>query len=70
VPATQLWYKDTNVSGGVTYTYYVTAVNSAGESEKSNEVQATPEQAVPELWQYWLVVLLVVVFVALLRRKH
>ncbi len=42
VPATQLWYNDTNVTNGVTYTYYVTAVNSVGESEKSNEVQATP----------------------------
>ena len=70
VPAEQLWYNDTDVKGGVTYTYYVTAVNSEGESEKSNEVSATPEQAVPELQPYWLIVLFVVAIAALLRRKH
>ena len=42
VPASQLWYNDTNVSNGVSYTYYVTAVNSVGESERSNEVSAEP----------------------------
>ncbi len=42
VPASQPWFKDTNVVNGQTYTYYVTAVNSTGESPTSNEVQATP----------------------------
>ncbi len=40
--ANQLYYNDTSVINGVTYTYYITAVNSAGESNKSDEVQATP----------------------------
>ncbi len=43
VPPTQLYYNDTNVSNGITYTYYLTAMNSAGESDKSNDVYATPE---------------------------
>ncbi len=29
VPVTQLWYNDTNVVSGQTYTYYVTAVNTS-----------------------------------------
>lgn len=49
VPADQLWYNDTSVTGGVTYTYYVTSYNPAGESTPSNEVKATPGSAVPEL---------------------
>ncbi|NPA75764.1 MAG: fibronectin type III domain-containing protein, partial [Euryarchaeota archaeon] len=40
-------YKDTAVSNGVTYYYYVTAVNSVGESPKSNEVSATPKSSGP-----------------------
>ncbi|RKX37649.1 MAG: hypothetical protein DRP20_04400, partial [Thermotogae bacterium] len=35
---TKLWFNDTNVSAGVVYTYYVTAVTYIGEGEKSNEV--------------------------------
>ncbi len=46
VHASQLWYNDTLVTGGTTYYYYVTAVNSVGESDVSNESQATP--AIPE----------------------
>jgi hypothetical protein len=65
VPATQLWYNDTDVANGVTYTYYVTAVNSAGESDKSNEVQATPRGEIPEL--SWISVVLILLTVALLR---
>jgi len=42
VPATQLWYNDTKVENGVNYTYYVTVINSAGESSPSNKVEATP----------------------------
>ena len=36
-------YHDTGVTNGNTYWYYVTAVNSSGESDPSNEVSATPE---------------------------
>ena len=42
VSADQLWYNDTNVKNDVTYTYYITAINLAGESEYSNVVHATP----------------------------
>jgi len=37
-----LTYTDTSVTNGQTYYYQVTAVNSIGESEKSNEAYATP----------------------------
>ncbi len=36
-----LTYSDATVTNGVTYYYYVTAVNSVGESAKSNEASAT-----------------------------
>ncbi len=49
VSPNQTYYNDTNVVGGQTYTYYVTAINSAGESNPSNEVQATPPGTIPEL---------------------
>ncbi len=39
---TEVAYNDTSVTNGVTYYYYVTAVNSHGESDPSNEVNATP----------------------------
>jgi predicted phage tail protein len=42
VNASTLNFTDTNVSNGVTYYYYVTAVNEFGESEPSNEVSAVP----------------------------
>jgi hypothetical protein len=35
-------YADTGLTDGTTYYYQVTAVNSAGESQKSSEVSATP----------------------------
>jgi fibronectin type 3 domain-containing protein len=38
-------YTDTPVTNGVTYYYYVTAVNVIGESGRSNEVSATPVPA-------------------------
>ena len=40
---TGLSYNDTSVTNGNTYYYYVTAVNSVGESQPSNEVSATPK---------------------------
>jgi fibronectin type 3 domain-containing protein len=46
VPATQLWYNDTNVLNGVKYIYNVSAVNSIGEGPNSTDVNATPT-AVP-----------------------
>ncbi len=67
VPATQLWYNDTNVSAGIVYGYHVTAVNSMGESEKSNRVTATPSGEIPEL--SWLLVIALFVVVVLLRRR-
>ena len=42
VSSSILNYNDTNVANGITYSYYITAVNSVGESEKSNTVEATP----------------------------
>lgn len=41
LPATA--YTDTAVSSGTTYYYQVIAVNSAGESQASNEIAVTPE---------------------------
>jgi hypothetical protein len=40
-----LTYHDTSVANGQTYYYQVTAVNSIGESSRSNEVSATPSAA-------------------------
>ena len=45
-----LEYNDTSVTNGQTYYYYVTAVNSVGESAKSNEVSATPEESIEVIW--------------------
>jgi hypothetical protein len=42
VSAAQLWYNDTNIINGVTYTYNVSAINSIGEGNSSEEVSATP----------------------------
>jgi predicted phage tail protein len=42
VNASTLNFTDTNVSNGVAYYYYVSAVNEFGESESSNEVSAVP----------------------------
>jgi titin len=42
ISAGQLWFNDTGVSNGVSYTYKVSAVNIMGESPLSEEVNATP----------------------------
>ena len=39
---TNLSYRDSNVTSSVTYYYYITAVNSYGESDKSNIISARP----------------------------
>ena len=66
VPANQLWYNDTNVDNGQTYTYYVTAVNAAGESPKSDEVQATPERTPGAIIAMVLLSLIIVVLLSLI----
>jgi fibronectin type 3 domain-containing protein len=40
-------YTDTNVTNGTTYYYVATAVNAAGESGNSNEVNAKPQAPLP-----------------------
>ncbi|MFX1255693.1 MAG: PQQ-binding-like beta-propeller repeat protein [Promethearchaeota archaeon] len=40
---TSLSHNDTTVTNGLNYTYYVTAVNIAGESNQSNSVIASPQ---------------------------
>lgn len=40
-----LAYTDTPVTNGLTYYYQVTAINSVGESSRSNEASATPSAA-------------------------
>jgi parallel beta-helix repeat protein len=42
VPAGQLWYNDTNVTNGVTYTYNISAVNAVGEGPRTGDVSGTP----------------------------
>jgi subtilase family serine protease len=44
-----LAYSDTAVTNGQTYYYQVTAVNSVGESSRSNEANATPSASVKTL---------------------
>ncbi len=69
VPASQQWYNDTNVTPGQTYTYYITAVNSVGESEKSNEVQATPSGSVPEFSTMYVVAGILLAAVIFTRKR-
>jgi hypothetical protein len=42
-------YSDTGLTNGTKYFYVVTAVNSAGESANSSEVNATPVAAAPDV---------------------
>lgn len=46
---TSTGYTDTGLTNGTTYFYYVTAVNTAGESTGSNEASATPMATLPPL---------------------
>ena len=62
VSGAQLWYNDTNVVNGETYTYYITASVSGGVSEGSNVVLATPVPSVPEFSLFFD--LLFVIFVS------
>ena len=64
VPATQIWYNDTNVINGVNYSYYVTAVNSAGESQPSNKVEATPT-TIPKFSTVWIALIVIIILVAI-----
>ena len=64
VPAIQLWYNDTSVANGVNYTYYVTAVNSVGESKPSNDINATPVE-ISIFPTFWIVVIGIIVIVAI-----
>ncbi|ADD09018.1 right-handed parallel beta-helix repeat-containing protein [Candidatus Aciduliprofundum boonei] len=69
VPATQLWYNDTNVVPGVNYSYYVTAVNSVGESQPSNTVKATPTGAIPEFSSAWIAIITILSLLVVFRRR-
>ncbi len=69
VSGDKLWYNDTTVKNGVTYTYTVTAVNSVGESDKSNEVQATPGSNVPELQIFYLPIVALILLLGMLRKR-
>jgi len=70
VPATQLWYNDTNVVNGQTYIYAVTAVNSAGESPRTAFGESTPEQTVPELSSIvWVAIIVLLVIMGVARLK-
>lgn len=60
VPATQLWYNDTNIVPEVNYSYYVTAVNSVGESQPSNNVKATPTGTIPEFSGVWMAIIAII----------
>ncbi len=70
VPASQHWYSDTNITPGVNYTYYVTAVNGAGESDDSASVRVSVPEPVPELGMWQLLALLIILVVFARRGKR
>ncbi len=63
-------YKDTDVTPGQSYVYYVKAVNSVGTGFRSNSIEAVPGGEVPEFSSLSLLFIVVLVgTVSLLRRK-
>ncbi len=62
-------YIDDNVIPGINYTYYVRAVNAAGESARSNEVSAAASSTVPEFSQVSVLLAIVIILAALWKRK-
>ncbi|UCE37349.1 MAG: fibronectin type III domain-containing protein [Thermoplasmata archaeon] len=46
VSGDQLWFNDSNVINGITYSYQVSAVNSIDEGDKSTGIDATPRTTV------------------------
>jgi parallel beta-helix repeat protein len=46
ISADQLWYQDTSVLNGITYTYHISAVNNLGEGPSTSGDSVTP-QTVP-----------------------
>ena len=49
IKASTTVFQDTSVINGITYYYYVTAINSIGESKPSNEVSAASDGTPPSL---------------------
>ena len=69
VPSSQLYYNDTNVVNGIKYTYYITAVNSVGESAPSSEVSVTPNSEIPEIQAFWVAIIAAVLLIGAVRRR-
>ena len=78
VNGTVTTYKDKSVKNGVTYYYYITAVNKVGESSASEEVKATPKSSFPinfgsgatlPILLIILAIIVLVIIVAVLKRK-
>jgi hypothetical protein len=58
-----LAYEDMDVANGQTYYYRVSAVNTVGEGEMSNEVSATPDKSIiGQLWFWILIIAMIVIF--------
>ena len=60
VDASSTSYSDSNVVPGVTYYYYITAVNGYGESEPSDIVYITPSGNVPEFSAIFVLYILII----------
>ncbi len=60
VPSETTRFKDTNVSNRVTYYYRVSAVNAAGESERSGDVNVMPKTGYSLLYCFLLPSLIVI----------
>jgi len=59
-------YEDRNVVPGTTYYYYVTAVNSVGESARSQIVKVTTPVEFPWLWVFIGIIIAVVIVTTIL----